>query len=300
MDAEQIAQLPRPLAVVFGGGASLGALQVGMLRTLLNLEVEPDLLVGTSVGAINAAYMATGFDREHLEGLESIWQRVTTDSIFRGVGFRSVARVFAPKSKTHIASNEGLHELFDAYLPTSYADLKVEAGIVATDVASGDKVTFSEGDLHRHLLASAAIPGVFPPVDIDGRTHVDGGVVANVPILPARLMGAETIIALDPGYPCNLDAVPESRVGYAMHIVTLMLRQQAYGVLHFLGDDATVLYPTPPCPLDVPPHDFSRTDELIARGEETAAGFFDALTVDTPGVYGHPHFHPPKEAQERS
>jgi len=116
MDTAQIAQLPRPLAVVFGGGASLGALQVGMLRVLLDLEVEPDLLVGTSVGAINAAYMATGFDRKHLSALESIWQRATTDSIFRGVGFRSIARVFAPKSKGHIASNDGLQELFDNYL----------------------------------------------------------------------------------------------------------------------------------------------------------------------------------------
>lgn len=286
-----IDDLPRPLAFVMGGGASLGAVQVGMLRALIHRGLRPDFLVGTSVGAINAAYMAADFGDAQLGRLERIWHSITTDDVFHGVGVRSVFRFLAPGSSDNIASPEGLEKLFDNYLPATHEELPMRMAAVGTNLRRGTKVTLEGGDLRRNVLASASIPGIFPPVEIDGELMVDGGVVANVPVLPARQMGAETLVVLDPGYPCALDEVPSSRIGYAMHIITLMLRQQSFGVLHFLGDDATVLYPPPPCPMDVPPHDFSRTRELVAQGEETAAEFLEGLEVTEPGVYGHPHFH---------
>ena len=285
--------LPRPTAFVLAGGASLGAVQLGMLRAVLECGIEPDFLVGTSVGAINATYLAQSVDERRLDKLAEIWSTLDSEDVFPRLGWRSVFNLVTRGGPPALASQEGIRSLLRAHAPRRHADLETPVAVVATDLLQGDKVVFEEGDLHEHVLASTAIPGVFSPVEVDGRALVDGGVVANVPVLPARALGAESMVVLDPGYPCDLDEAPSGALGYAMYIVTLMLRHQSHGALHFLGDDTTVLYPPPPCPLSVAPHRFDDTDALIDKGYETARLFFEDLTVDEVGVYGHPHFHPP-------
>jgi NTE family protein len=165
--------------------------------------------------------------------------------------------------------------------------------VVASDLLSGEKVAFSEGNLRDNVTTSASIPLVFEPVDDGERTLVDGGVTSNVPVLPARQAGAESMVVLDPGYPCALDAVPRDLIGLSLHIATLMIRHQSPGALHFLADDAPVVYIPPPCPIDVAHHEFHRTDELIGSGYRAATDFLGDLQVDGAGIYGHPHFHGP-------
>ncbi len=282
--------LEPPIAVVFGGGASLGALQVGMARALVEAGVEPDSIVGTSVGALNGSFLARRFDGSQIERLESIWQDITRDDIFPGTGLFRTFRMLTG-GELSLASHDGIRRLVDDYLPETHGELAIPTTVAASDLLSGEKVPLASGDLRANVVASASIPLVFEPVEIDGRTLIDGGVTSNVPVLPARKLGANSMIVLDPGYPCSLDHVPSELVGAALHLVTLMIRHQSHGVLHFLADDCRVVYIPPPCPIDVAPHDFSHSEELVESGYRQASDFLGDLEIGGPGIYGHPHFH---------
>lgn len=289
-ESEWLDALERPLALVFGGGASLGAIQVGMLRALLEHGVVPDLIIGTSVGALNAAFMAQRFDGEQLDRLEEIWRGVSREDIFPGVNWLGLARMVSGHRR-YLASSRGLRNLVDEHLPASHAELSVPTTVMASDVLSGEKILLNEGNLREHVVISSSIPLIFEPVDHHGRTLVDGGVVANVPVLPASQLGAKSMIVLDPGYPCALKSIPADLLGFSLHLVTMMIRQQAHGALHFMADDSQVVYLPPPCPLAVSPHDFSRTDELVDAGYQNSVDFLKTLSISGPGIYGHAHFH---------
>jgi NTE family protein len=282
--------LERPLAFVLGGGSSLGASQVGELRALLERGIVPDFFVGTSVGAINAAFLARSVDLEQVDALEAIWRDISRETIFPEVGLWRTLRTLTG-SLPSLASNEGLRSLVDDHIPATHDALSVPTAVIGTRVLRGGKVVFTEGELPKHVLISASIPIVFEPVRHDGDWMVDGGVASNIPILPAHQLGSASMVVLDPGHTCALDALPESLLGRAMHLMTLMLRHQSETTLHLLEDESQILYVPPPCPVDVPPHDFSQTDALIEAGYERAARFVDGLQIDGPGVYGHPHHH---------
>lgn len=282
--------LERPLAFVLGGGASLGATQVGMLRALLERGLEPDLLVGTSVGAINAAFLARDYSADRLDRLEEIWTSIDRGDIFPGAGLWRAARMVTG-GRSSLASNQGLRTLVDDHLPGAHGDLAVPTAVLGTDVLGGEKVVFQSGDLREHVLISASIPIIFEPIEHDERTLVDGGVSCNVPILPAHQLGARSMIVLDPGHACSLDSAPSDLLGRALHLMTLMLRHQAQSILPFLEAESQILYVPPPCPMDVPPHDFSHTRRLIDSGHDRASTFLADVELDGPGIYGHPHDH---------
>jgi NTE family protein len=190
---------PGPVAFVFSGGTSLGALHVGMLRAVLEAGIQPDFLVGTSAGALNAAFVGRGFTASTLDGLAGIWRALRTEDIFPGLGWWSSLRALAGSGV--LASPKGLERIIELHLPATHAELSVPTAVIASDLATGSAVAFQNGDLRRHVLASAAIPGVFPPVSVDGRSFIDGGVSAHVPLLPARDLGAQTMVVLDTGFP---------------------------------------------------------------------------------------------------
>jgi NTE family protein len=191
--------LPRPIAFVLSGGSSLGALHVGMLHAVQEVGIEPDFLVGTSVGALNATFMGGGFTRERVTQLADVWRSIKTRDVFAGLGWWSAARALLGSGT--LASPAGLKSIIDGYLPASYAELVVRTAVVTTDLGTGRAVVLEDGDLRRNVLASSAIPGVFPPVTHGEQTLVDGGVVAHVPLLPAKDLGARTMVVLDAGFP---------------------------------------------------------------------------------------------------
>lgn len=288
-----VGELPRPIAFVLAGGASLGSIQVGQLRALIEWGIEPDFLSSASVGSINGTFMARDFSESTLDELEQIWLDIDRDDIFPGIGAGSLLRTLSPWNRGHLASTSGLERLFESHLPRSHADLQKKVLVMATDVVSGEKVSLTSGALHEHVMASAAIPLVFPPVEIDGRLLVDGGVVANVPVLPAADEGAKTLVVLDPGYPCAVTELPDSKLGYLLHLTMLSIRHQSWGVLHFLRErpDTTVLYLPPPCPIAVLPHDFSQTPQLMQRGYDNSVSFLEEIDWKGNAIYGHPHIH---------
>ncbi len=191
--------LPRPIAFVLSGGSSLGALQVGMLQAVQESGIEPDLLVGTSEGALNAAFMGGGFTRARIARLADLWRSVRTLDVSAGLGWWSAVRALLGSGT--LASPAGLKAIIDRNLPAWHAELAIPCAAVAADLGTGRAVVLGDGDLRRNVLASSAIPGVFPPVTLGAQALVDGAVVAHVPLLPARDLGARTLVVLYAGFP---------------------------------------------------------------------------------------------------
>jgi len=281
--------LPRPVAFVFSGGTSLGSVQVGMLRAVFEAGIKPDLLVGTSAGAVNAASVGQGFTASRLENLANIWSGLRTSDIFGGLGIRSVLRLL--NSRSALSSADSFRVLLKAHLPHSHSALAIQTAVVATDFFTGGPVILSEGDLALNVLASTAIPMIFPAVTVGSRQLIDGGVVAHVPLAQAEMLGARTMVVFDAGYPCKLSRSPKGPLERAIHFITLMLHRQSFGLLSMLDRSFTVIYLPAPCPLDVPAYDFSQGSRLIRAGFESAHSFLSELSVQGPGIYGNPHLH---------
>ncbi|GGI48284.1 NTE family protein [Agromyces flavus] len=180
------------VAFVLGGGGVLGAVQVGMLRSLLERAVRPDLIVGTSIGAINGAIIAAGVDLS-VARLERAWTSREARALTNGAGIRP--------GRTHVMSTGPLLRLLKTGLPTArtFADLEVEFRCCAASIERAAEHWFSEGALIPAVLASAALPGVFPAVEIDGEHFLDGGIVNSIPISEAAAAGATEIHVLQVG-----------------------------------------------------------------------------------------------------
>jgi NTE family protein len=281
--------LPKPVAFVLSGGVALGAIQAGMLRAMLEAGIRPDFLIGSSVGALNAAAIAQGFTEARVAALAEIWCELKFADVFGDFGFKRVVSIIS--ERTALASPEALHRLIATHVPVTYENLEIPLHITATDYLSGETVVFSHGNLHENLLASCAIPFVFPPLLIDGRYLMDGSVSAHVPLLPAERLGARTLVVFDVGYPCKLLEPPRGPLERALHIFSIMLHGQPTGALSVLARDATLIYPPSTCPIAVPAYDFSQGATLVQTGYETARSFLLELEVTGPGVYGQAHSH---------
>jgi len=282
-------RLPRPVAFVFSGGTSLGAVQVGMLMGVFEANIVPDLLVGTSVGAINAASVGQGFTKSRLQHLASIWSGLKTSDVFGRTGLKSALSLLSGRAA--LSSADNLLRLLETHLPNSHSDLVIQTAVVATEFLTGSPVMLAKGDLVLNVLASSAIPMIFPPVTVGGRQLVDGGVVAHVPLAQAEMLGAQTMVVFDAGYPCKLSKLPKGPKEKALHFITLMLHRQSFGLLSVLKQNLTIIYLPAPCPLDVPAYDFSQGSRLIRAGFESAHSFLSELSVQRPGIYGNPHLH---------
>jgi len=192
---------PRPrgepvTAFVLSGGGNQGIAQVGMLRGLLERGVQPDVIIGTSAGALNGAAIATSPTLEKVDHLEEVWCSLTGEQVFPGGAIRRVWNVL--RRDDHLIDSEGLADVITrAELASSFAELEVPLRVVAADLITGDELVFVNGPLAPILLASAALPGIFPPVEIHGHTLVDGAVVNLVPISHALAGPIGRIFVLD-------------------------------------------------------------------------------------------------------
>ena len=169
---------PVLVAFVLEGGGSYGAAQVGMLHALLEAGIVPDLVVGTSVGALNGALLAAWPDPwRSLDDLAEMWRGVRRRDVLPVRPARAL-RALAGRASA-LVPNDGLGRLIDRWLPVSRLEqLAVPFAAVATDIVSGEPVVLRTGDARSALLASSALPGVYPPVRVGGRELVDGGTKA--------------------------------------------------------------------------------------------------------------------------
>lgn len=251
-------------AFVLSGGASLGAVQVGMLRALAEAGFRPDLLVGTSAGALNAAWVAGHPDPDDLTDLEDLWVRMRREQVFRTDPALVVRGVLGRRN--HLFAGSALESMLRDHL--GYRRLEraaIPVHVVATEILTGREVVLSTGDAVSALMASAALPAVLAPVQVGGRPLVDGGVADNTPIRHAVDLDAERIFVLPGGYACALRTPPRSVAGMALHALTLVMQHRlAADVERYEKYVELVVLPAP-CPLSVQPIDFRHARELIDR-----------------------------------
>jgi NTE family protein len=256
------------VAFVLSGGASLGAVQVGMLRALFEQGVRPDLLVGTSVGAVNAAMAAGCPDTDGVERLAEIWLRLRRGDVFPISPFTSAAGLLGRSN--YFISNDSLRGVLERHIPFErLEDTPVPLHVVTTDLKSGRATVLSSGPAVPALLASCAIPGVFPPVIIGRRDYVDGGVANHTPITVAVELGATDVFVLPVGYPW-LNREPTSALGMALHALARIMEQKLDAEVAAHRDLANIHVMPVLDIADVSPADFTHTRELIDWGYRAA------------------------------
>ena len=223
---------------VLGGGGNLGAVQVGMLRALWEAGVTPDALVGASVGAINAAVLAFHPGPDGIDRLERLWRPLHVWQVFP-LDVPTLAHGLLHGGKG-LVTPKGLRSILDqaGLTGTRLEDAATRLVVVATDLASDRPLALSSGDSVEALLASAALPRVFPPVQLDGHLLVDGAIHDDLPLASALALDPSEVYLL-PAHPS--DAPNSPRQGVTVHAL-----------------------PIPPVVRRVPPYDFGSVDRLIA------------------------------------
>ena len=271
------------IAFVLSGAGARGPLQVGALQALLEAEIQPDFVVGTSAGAVNASYVASrGFNAEALTAMHAQWKKVKFGEVYPGGIFGAAWRLI--RNSQSLYPNHGLRKLITAGLPkgvTTFRDLQIPLYVTSVDIISGRLFLFGEdprAPLVDAVMASCSIPGIHPPVDYHGLQLVDGGVLANVAASVAMDKGALQIYALNAGHAGE----PATEIKGVVDVLnwtltTMMARSLAQDLaraeaaptidLHHI-----VLRPASPVPFG----DFSRADELAMNGYETAKAYLAA------------------------
>jgi NTE family protein len=264
-------------AFVLSGGAALGAIQVGMLRALYDREIEPDLIVGTSVGAVNGAFIASRpFTPATTDQLAEVWRGLGRGQVFPLNPLTGFLGFFG--ARTHLVPERGLRELLVEHIEFERLEqTAVPFYVITTDVLTGSEVRLSRGPALDAVMASAAIPGVFPPVDWGDRHLMDGGIANHAPISDALELGAERIYVLPTGIACDLAEPPHGALGMLLHSMSLLLMRRLQVEVELLADRAELIVLPPPCRPGVSPIDFSRSEELIQRGLEESSNYLDGV-----------------------
>ncbi len=280
-------------AFVLSGGGSLGAVQVGVLQALWDNGVRPDLLIGTSVGAVNAAHVAGhGFTEDGLADLARIWTGLRRSDVFPLHPVRALSAVggWAPS----LVSDAGLRGLLHRHL--TFAELgaaPLEMRVVATDLVSGRGVVLGEGDALSAVMASAAIPALFPPVVREGRCLVDGGLADHGEVLASLSEEVDDIYVLPAGFACALAVPPRSPLGVAAQALTILIQQRLVAAVEHYDGHAHLHVVPGLCPLRVSAVDFSHSSALIARAHATTRRWLErgAADVEDPARFLSLHDH---------
>lgn len=279
-------------AFVLSGGASLGAVQVGMLQAVVESGVGPDLLVGTSVGALNAAWVAADPTPEGMEALADVWRSLRREDVFPVHPWRSLLGFAGRRSS--LIDDHGVRSLLQEHLAFDrLEDAPRPLHVTVVDVRSGRDRVLSSGDAVDAITASAAIPGVFPPVLIDGRHYMDGGLVNNTPISHAVELGATTVWVFPAGYACSLVEPPASTLGMALHGLTVLVQHRLAADVARYEHQVDLRVVPPLCPVAITPADFGHADDLISRARAATERWLadPAPSCLHPSALLEPHDH---------
>ncbi|MCL6505496.1 MAG: patatin-like phospholipase family protein [Bryobacteraceae bacterium] len=262
-------------ALVLCGGGAPGAVEVGLYRALVELGVQFDFVVGSSIGAVNGALIAAGLSPAEIE---EHWRRLRTRDVL-GPRWQAIRLLWGAPS---IYDNHRVRTFLQQVLPVYwFHQLKVPLYVVATDLKTGEAVVLDQGDLIEALLASTALPGVFPPMLWRGRQLVDGGLSDNVPIDVAVAHGAGRVI----GILCGCGQMPGRHPGLISILgqsFALALQGRFRSDLRFYKDriDVQILDPCPGSGL--PMLDFDRAWTLIEPAYEHALKLLRRQTSEAP------------------
>lgn len=267
----------RDVAFVFPSGGSTGAVQVGILGSLLDAGVFPDLMVGSSVGALNAAYMAADPSPDRARSLETVWRRLSRPDVFGRNGYGLVRRLIGRQS--HIYTPDALRSLIARLCPMEdIGGGSVGLQVVTTDLDLGIAKWWGNGRAAEILYASACLPGLFPPAVLGGHRHVDGGVLEPYPVQRAVDLDAAVVYVL--GEPPALDATGMRRMS-ALDVLIRSFEISRYAKLPEPGAVARagqrVIVVPGADTAGIPITDFRHTSRLIQGSREISAKFLLSL-----------------------
>ncbi len=288
--AEVSAEEDPKLVLVLSGGGARGITHIGVIRVLEELHIAPDLIVGTSMGSIIGGLYAAGWSPDEMEEIVQIidWENIFTDRVDRSD--RSFRRKqddrpvliqgrlhfdgIKPLMPSGVIRGQRLElalRIIEALSPAEndFDRLPIPFRAVAADIATGEAVVISEGSLATAMRASMSIPGALPPVGIDGRELVDGGITANLPVGIAQDLGAHEIIAVDISSPLlkEDDEEFESFLSIYTHLNSMLtVRNRDRDAALLRPDDVLIV----PDLGDITFVSFDRVQETVAIGEEAA------------------------------
>ncbi len=267
-------------AFVLPGGGSLGALQVGMAEALIEAGIIPDMLVGTSAGAVNGAWLAAHPDRAGVAELRRQWLSVRRREVFPFSPLSAALGLLGRRD--YVVKATSLAQWLAVRLPFDrLEEAPVPLHLMATDLVTGAPVRLSSGDLLEAVMASTALPGIFPPVKIGGRLLVDGGVAADTPITPAVEMGADTVFVL-PTVSFSSDGQPSGAFGVAFQAIAHLLGNASDSEVH-ANAGRCELYVVPAAPTaDLSPFNFDHTSDLMDTGREMTQQWLPVATPIQP------------------
>lgn len=278
-------------AFVLAGGASLGAIHVGMLQALYERGIRPDVIVGTSAGALNGAFIASRPQTAATAcDLGKVWSELTRRQAFPVHPLTGVMGFLG--ARDHLVPASGLRRVIERHVDVSrLEDTEIPLHVIAVDVLTGLELRLSHGPLAEAVLASASIPGVLPPVSWDGRPLVDGGVANNTPISHAVELGADRIYVLPTGHACALQEAPRGALAMGVQAISLLMhRRLAHDVERHRAGPRLIVLP-PPCPQLVSPIEFDHAEELTAMALDDARSFLDGGGEDRPPLPMRVHSH---------
>ena len=229
----------RKTAFVLGGRGVLGTTQVGMLRALCDTGIRPDLVLGTSIGSINGAFVAADPTPAAVDRLARLWRTIRDEGDFQENPLKQAAR--AAKYRTHFMSSRPLRKLIEEHLGVGVIeDLAVPFQCVAAHIESSRARWFTSGPITPALLASCAVPGMFAPVEIDGQHFLDGGLVHSIPVGRALALGANEIYVLQVGRIEQSLQVPTKPWEVATVAFEIARRHRYHEEIDAVPDDVTL------------------------------------------------------------
>lgn len=281
--------MDKKLAFVLSGGGSRGALQVGAMYALLDCGLQPDLLLGASIGAVNASFLAlNGFSKESLDKLAAAWHNAgATDLIPANYLWLTVRAMFGRSSRD---PSRHLRDFFVTHGLTPelcFADIKqAQLVIVSADLNTGKPILhgeFPEDNVLDALLLSTALPPWFMPVRKQDRYLMDGGVVSNLPVESALKLGATGIVALDLIDSREMFGVGDGVRGFLDRLIYSVEKRQLDLELELAeARGIPIFYLELTGELPIPIWDFHHTDELITQGYEIAKRVIDGQRFTNP------------------
>jgi len=269
-----------PVAFVLGGGGHLGAHEVGMLRALLERGIAPDLIMGTSIGAINGAVVASDPTPAAVTRLSQAWSQIERSDAFGGSLLGRLGTL--ARTRTHLHDNHALRALLTRLLAVErIEDLPVTFECVAACIETASERWFSSGPLVDAVMASSAVPGILPPFEIDGEHFLDGGIVNSVPVSRAVALGARSVFVLHVGRVDRALEPPRWPWEVALVAFEIARRHRFVGDLAALGHELD-LHVMPTGQLDPPRYsdlsqlryrDTSKIADHISRAYEASARY---------------------------
>jgi NTE family protein len=251
------------VAFVFQGGGSVAATQVGMLRALVEAGITPDLVIGASSGALNAVAFAEQPSLAGVDRLEQLWVGLRRKHV-APLSVASVIGAFIGRRESLVPNTAMRRFLESAAMSQRLEDTTLPVHVVATDMSDGATVVLSRGDIVTSLMASAAYPGLYPPVRLGGRYLIDGGVGADIPILQAEDLGAVRSYVLPAAISDQPETLPRGPVPLAFRAMSQVLDGVSRRDLALATGEVHLL----PAPLTRAGHplDFQETRRLIEDG----------------------------------